>query len=104
MLTKAEIKRIRSLGDKAGRLAEGVFAVEGEKMVGELLQSGFTVREVYRTGENISPAEMARISFLRTPTPVLAGARIPTPHPAALPPRTVPLAKTPRTAESTPRQ
>ncbi len=92
MLTKAEIKRIRSLGDKAGRLAEGVFAVEGEKMVGELLQSGFTVREVYRTGENISPAEMARISFLRTPTPVLAVAEIPTSHPAEMLPERLALA------------
>lgn len=77
MLTKAEIKRIRSLGDKAGREAEGLFAAEGEKLVGELLASDFTVREVYRAGENVSPAEMARISFLRTPTPVLAVAEIP---------------------------
>lgn len=77
MLTKAEIKRIRSLGDKAGRQAEGLFAAEGEKLVGELLASGFTVRGVYRVGENVSAAEMERISFLRTPTPVLAVAEIP---------------------------
>ncbi|WP_298064638.1 RNA methyltransferase [uncultured Rikenella sp.] len=77
MLTKAEIKRIRSLGDKASRRAEGLFVAEGEKLVGELLASGFSVRAVYRVGENVSPAEMGRISFLRTPTPVLAVAEIP---------------------------
>lgn len=92
MLTKAEIKRIRSLGDKAGRLAEGLFLVEGEKMVGELLQSNFAIREIYRTGENISPTEMARISFLRTPTPVLAVAEIPTSHPTEMIPMQLALA------------
>lgn len=77
MVTKAEIKRIRSLGDKGGREALGLFAAEGEKLVGELLVSGFRVREVFRVGENVSAAEMARLSFLRTPTPVLAVAEIP---------------------------
>lgn len=77
MLTKAEIKRIRSLGDKEGRRALGLFAAEGEKLVGELLASDFTVREVYRTGDNVSVSEMERLSFLRTPTPVLAVAEIP---------------------------
>lgn len=77
MLSKGEIRRIRSLGDKAGRRDEGLFVVEGEKLVGELLASDFTVREVYRVGENVSRAEMERISFLRTPTPVLALAELP---------------------------
>ena len=72
MLTKADIKRMRSLGDKAGRTALGLFVAEGEKLAGELLASDFRVREVYRVGENVSASEMARISFLRTPTPVLA--------------------------------
>ena len=39
MLTKAEIKRIRSLGDKAARTAEGLLVAEGEKIVDELLRS-----------------------------------------------------------------
>ncbi len=77
MLTKADIKRMRSLGDKAGRTALGLFVAEGEKLAGELLASDFRVREVYRVGENVSASEMARISFLRTPTPVLAVAEIP---------------------------
>lgn len=77
MLTKAEIKRIRSLGDKAGRQAEGLFVAEGEKLVGELLASDFAVREVHRVGGNVTAAEMERLSFLRTPTPVLAVAEIP---------------------------
>ena len=77
MLTKAEIKIVRSLGDKDGRRELGLFAAEGEKLVGELLESDFKVREVYRVGDNVSAAEMARLSFLRTPTPVLAVAEIP---------------------------
>lgn len=77
MLTKSEIKRIRSLGDKTGRENENRFVAEGEKLVGELLDSDFTVHEVYRVGENVSAAEMGRLSFLRTPTPVLAVAEIP---------------------------
>lgn len=77
MLTKADIKRIRSLGDKAGRTAEGLFVVEGEKIVGELLRSGLRVEALYRVGENVTAAEMERISFLRTPPGVLAVAEIP---------------------------
>lgn len=77
MLSKAQIKRIRSLSDKAERQAAGLFAAEGEKIVGELLASDFTVRDVFRVGENITAEEMGRISFLRTPTPVLAVAEIP---------------------------
>lgn len=77
MLTKAQIKQVRSLGDKAGRQAEGLFVAEGEKLVGELLASGLTVRELFRVGENITAAEMERLSFLHTPTTVLAVAEIP---------------------------
>lgn len=77
MLTKADIKLVRSLGDKNGRQTEGLFVAEGEKLVGELLASDFGVRCVYRVGDNVSAAEMARLSFLRTPTPVLAVAEIP---------------------------
>ncbi len=77
MLTKAEIKRIRSLGDKAARTAEGLFVAEGEKIVDELLRSGLRVEALYRVGENVTAAEMERISFLRTPSRVLAVAEIP---------------------------
>ena len=37
MLTKAEIQMIRSLGDKRGRQAEGLFVAEGAKLVTELV-------------------------------------------------------------------
>lgn len=77
MLTKAQIKLVRSLNDKTAREAEGLFVAEGEKLVGELLASDVTVREVFRVGENVSREEMTRLSFLRTPTPVLAVAEIP---------------------------
>ena len=37
MLTKAEIQTIRSLGDKKGRNAAGLFVAEGTKLVTELV-------------------------------------------------------------------
>ena len=37
MLTKAEIQTIRSLGDKKGRNAAGLFVAEGPKLVTELV-------------------------------------------------------------------
>lgn len=49
----------------------GLFAVEGEKMVGEALRSPFRVDSVYRRDE-IGEEAMGRISSLATPSPVLA--------------------------------
>ena len=40
MLTNAEIKSIRSLREKKFRDAEGLFVVEGEKMVGGAVRGG----------------------------------------------------------------
>lgn len=77
MLTKNEIKVIRSLGDKSARLKTGLFVAEGTKLVGEIIGSDFTVREIYRVGENITAAEMERVSFLKTPSKVLALVEIP---------------------------
>lgn len=77
MLSKTEIKEIKSLGNKSGRESEGFFVVEGEKMVGELFASDFIVHQVYRTGKNLTASEMVRLSFLKTPSPILAVAEIP---------------------------
>lgn len=86
MLTRAEILRVRSLADKKGRTAEGLFVVEGRKMVTEAIASGFEVEEVYATAENadglgqarvVSPSEFGRISRLKSPQGVLALVRIP---------------------------
>ncbi len=78
MLTKAEIQRLRSLREKKHREALGLFVIEGEKGVADLLAGGFSLDEIYATpGWNgpvtreVSPAEMARISQLPTPSPVL---------------------------------
>ena len=79
MLTKAEVQRLRSLREKKNREAEGLFVVEGPKVVGELLVAGQTFREVYATPSwpgacttRVSEDEMARISHYPTPSPVLA--------------------------------
>lgn len=85
MLTKAEIQRLRSLRDKKHRDAEGVFAVEGEKVVAELLAQNFPFEELLATpawqGEHprvrrITEAEMSRISHFPTPSTAFLVARI----------------------------
>jgi len=76
MITSAEIKWIKSLSQKKFRDSEGVFAVEGEKLVQEALKSGFEVEKVFRK-EEIGASAMARISALSSPSPVLAVVRRP---------------------------
>lgn len=82
-LTKAEITRLRSLQDKKHRDALGLFVVEGEKVIGELLAAKFPFLEVYATeawtGARTHPttsAEMERISHYPTPSSVLAVGKI----------------------------
>lgn len=76
MLTKAEIKRIKSLQDKKFRDALGLFVVEGQKMVEEALASDYEVTGVYRVEEE-GEELMSRISGLSTPPPVIAVVRKP---------------------------
>jgi RNA methyltransferase, TrmH family len=92
MLSVAEIKRIRSLSVKKFRRQSGLFCVEGEKMVSELILSGWGIEMIYATeewkgirGNNavnlnikvISGKELERISTLTTPNKVLALAKVP---------------------------
>jgi TrmH family RNA methyltransferase len=49
VLTKAEIQRLRSLREKKQREALGLFVVEGEKVVAELLAARFPFVEIYAT-------------------------------------------------------
>ena len=49
MLTKADIQRLRSLREKKHREALGLFAVEGPKVVRELLAAGHAFAEIYAT-------------------------------------------------------
>lgn len=91
--SKADMKLIRSLGQKKYREQTGLFVVEGEKMVEEALaQKRFTVEAVYRTAD-IGEEAMGRMSLLTSPSPALAVLRMPsascaaatsgTAHPAA---------------------
>lgn len=82
-LTKSEIARLRSLQEKKHREALGLFVVEGEKVVGELLAANFPFVEIHATrdwtGRSTHPVaadEMERISHYPTPASVLAVGRI----------------------------
>lgn len=89
MLTKAALQRLRSLREKKHREELGLFVVEGEKVVNELVGAGTQFAEIYATDgwqpprlpeatafERISPAEMERASHFPTPSSVLAVGRI----------------------------
>ncbi|MDD3793523.1 MAG: RNA methyltransferase [Candidatus Gracilibacteria bacterium] len=49
MISKEKQKFIRSLGDKKTRIEEGLFLVEGEKSILELLNSNFKIKNLYLT-------------------------------------------------------
>ena len=75
--SRAEIRLIRSLGQKKFREELGLFVVEGEKMVGEALtQKRFPVEAVYRLSD-VGEEVMGRMSHLSSPSPALAVLRIP---------------------------
>jgi TrmH family RNA methyltransferase len=87
VLTKAALQRLRSLREKKHREALGLFVVEGEKVVGELLAAGLEFAELYATGAwqgaagrapvtRVTDDEMARASHFPTPSPVLAVGRM----------------------------
>jgi RNA methyltransferase, TrmH family len=107
-LTKAEFSRLRDLREKKHREAAGLFVVEGEKVINELLAADYPFTEIYATAEwverglrtrsepvqrpgstktiSVTPDDMARLSHYPTPSTVLAvGAitRVPLP-PGAL--------------------
>jgi len=91
MLVKSQVKYIQSLGQKKFRDQEGVFVVEGPKMVKELLQapnmrpvqifamsdwlekaSAWLPTTVARLVVEVRETELERISSLTTPNEVLA--------------------------------
>ena len=77
-ISNNEIKLIKSLSQKKFRDRERLFTVEGEKMVGEALHSGFEIVDIYRKDE-IGEEKMSRISLQSSPSPVLAVVRMPSP-------------------------
>lgn len=85
MLNKAHITRLRSLQEKRNREALGLFVVEGEKVVGELLkQPNCAPIELYLTEDGpssirahpfaqlITAEQMQRISHFPTPSTTFA--------------------------------
>ncbi|MBL9219210.1 MAG: RNA methyltransferase [Opitutaceae bacterium] len=48
-LTKAELTRLRDLREKKHREAAGLFVIEGEKVIGELLAAKYPLLELYAT-------------------------------------------------------
>ena len=90
MITKNEIKFIRSLKIKKNRIKSKQFIVEGEKVVDELIDSSMELVKLYSTSSkyesledrytNISKTNLSQISNLKTPNKVLAIFRIPTPE------------------------
>jgi TrmH family RNA methyltransferase len=88
VVSSSEIKFIKSLGIKKYRQEYGLFVVEGEKVVGELLESDFTVRDLFCIEEYaglikydkcrvITDKQLERLSFFKTPNKVLAVVEIP---------------------------
>lgn len=98
-LTKSELTRLRDLRDKKQREAAGLFVIEGEKVIGELLAAKYPLLEIYATEDwpgragtplpaatrmesapypitPITVEEMARASHFPTPSTVLAVGKI----------------------------
>ncbi len=92
MISKNKIKLIKSLAQKKFRQREQLFLVEGDKMVAEVLNSGFRVTDLFATpeflnahkpltgrAENFHEAEAEEIkkaSLLKTPQNCLALCRL----------------------------
>lgn len=90
MISKNQIKHIQSLHTKKNREAEGLFIIEGVKLVSEFIScTAFKIKEVFATTEyskeygnvlrdngiqftEISEEELKRISLQTTPNKVLA--------------------------------
>jgi len=102
MLTQNQIKHIRSLRAKKFREEFSQFAVEGNKLVNDLIDSSFRITGIFASADwivnNLSharkkgipvyetlPHEMDRITNLSTPGPVLAVVEIPSPTPYSFP-------------------
>lgn len=87
MVTKNQIKLIKSLSQKKFRNKHGLFIVEGLKGVREFLDSSFKLQYLFSSDENfeisdeqvinVSDAELKKISFFTTPQSVLAVFSIP---------------------------
>jgi len=87
VITKNQIKFIKSLSLKKNREKEQLFIAEGEKIVAELLNSNFEFHEIFATNEwilkntdvraiKVNNSELDRISNLKSANNVLAIVKI----------------------------
>ncbi|MGB5377923.1 TrmH family RNA methyltransferase, partial [Muriicola sp.] len=90
MVVKSQIKFIKSLQQKKYRILNGMFVVEGVKMVNELLQTTLKLQSLYTTTPELLPSkgidyqiisekELVKISSLKSPNKTLAVFHIPDP-------------------------
>jgi len=88
MVSKNEIKLITSLTQKKYRYKHLLFVAEGKKLVTELLNSNYELKQIYTTvnhsfnaGENavklVTEEEMSKLSNLSTPSSLLGLFKIP---------------------------
>ena len=83
MLSRNQIKFIKSLKQKKFRLQHQLFVVEGEKIVNDFLNSDWKIEQIYATKQwegdavEVSIKELERISSLKTPNKVLAIIKMP---------------------------
>ncbi len=83
MISKNQIKLIRSLETKKNRKNEHLFVAEGPKVVDDMLQAGYQAKMLFATttrpgAELITNEELRKISFLQHPQEVLAVFELPT--------------------------
>lgn len=82
MLSKNELKYIQSLCQKKQRINERLFLAEGTKLVAELLEAGYPIKNIYALESweaplpdlpitRITPIELEKISTLQTPNQVV---------------------------------
>lgn len=90
MISKNNIKLIKSLTDIKNRKKTGLFLAEGDKIVKELISSDYSVKQLFATKEwidlnkglekhctMVSLADLAKISQQKTPNHVLVIAELP---------------------------
>lgn len=92
-MTKNDVKELQALRQTKGRKERGIFAVEGNKLVEELMNSQFRVNNVFATEqwveknpvlakriadyEIIAPKQMEQVSNFVTPPGIFATAMMP---------------------------
>jgi TrmH family RNA methyltransferase len=89
MLSKNQIKLVRSLELKKNRKRENLFVAEGPKVVGDLLRAGYKAHDLFSTtahpdAQLVSDDELRKLSFLQHPQEVLAVFEIPETPPSTL--------------------